>query len=131
MWIKGIFTKSQERFYSHVYDLYKNESNIIKFNSEIKKIKKNAGIYNSNIKVIILPYEFQVRKNNCNQDYLFPQKIIKKILLNNNIEFFDYTAEFCNKKNANIFFLKFDPVHLSKNGHDFVFKLLKKDLSLQ
>jgi hypothetical protein len=40
MWIKGIFTKSQERLYSHVYDLYNNESNIIKFNSEIKNIKK-------------------------------------------------------------------------------------------
>jgi lysophospholipase L1-like esterase len=80
---------------------------------------------------MILPYEFQVRKNNRNQDYLYPQNIIKKILLNNNIEFYDYTIEFCNKKNANIFFLKFDPVHLSKNGYDFVFKLLKKDLSLQ
>lgn len=129
MWLKGIFTKTQERFYSHIYDLYKNENNILKFNYEIQNIKKNVKIYNSNLIIVILPYEFQTRENHCNEHYLFPQYIMKKILLTNNIKFYDYTSAFCNQKNASNFFLKYDPVHLSNNGHDFVFKLLKKDLS--
>ncbi len=128
MWIKGVFTRTQERFYSHVNDLYKNENNVLKLNSEIYNIKKNIQIYNSDLTIIILPYEFQTRKNNCNEHYLFPQNIVKKILLNNNIKFYDYTSKFCNNKNVSNFFLKFDPVHLSKIGHDFVYKLLKKDL---
>lgn len=129
MWIKGLFTKTQERFYSHVYNLYHNKNNITKLNFEIKNIKKNMQIYNGNLIVIILPYEFQTRRNYCNENYLFPQNILKKILLKNSIKFYDYTSEFCNQKNAKNFFLKFDPVHLSQNGHDFVYKLLKKDLS--
>ena len=129
MWLKGIFTKTQERFYSHVYDLYKNENNILKFNYEVQNIKKNIKIYNSNLIVVILPYEFQTRENHCNEHYLFPQYIMKKILSKNNIKFYDYTSAFCNQKNVSNFFLKYDPVHLTEKGHDFVFKLLKKDLS--
>jgi hypothetical protein len=128
MWLKGIFTKPQERFYSHIYDLYKNENNILKLNNEIRSIKKNVKIYNSNLTIIIFPYEFQTRENPCNKHYLFPQYIIKNILSKNNIKFYDYTSAFCNQKNVSNLFLKYDPVHLSKNGHDFVFKLLKKDL---
>jgi len=128
MYVKGIFTKTQERFYSHVYNLYKNKNNISKLNFEIINIKKNLQIYNSNLIVVILPYEFQTRKNNCNEHYLFPQNILKETLLKNTIKFYDYTGEFCNQKNVRNFFLKFDPVHLSKIGHNFVFELLKKDL---
>jgi hypothetical protein len=128
MWLKGIFTKPQERLYSHIYDLYKNENNILKLNNEIRSIKKNVKIYNSNLTIIIFPYEFQTRENPCNKHYLFPQYIIKNILSKNNIKFYDYTSAFCNQKNVSNLFLKYDPVHLSKNGHDFVFKLLKKDL---
>ena len=129
MWIKGIFTKTQERFYSHVYNLYKNKNYISELNHQIENLKKNVQVYNSDFTVIILPYEFQVRKNNCNENYLFPQDILKKVLLLNSIKFYDYTNEFCNQKNASNFFLKFDPVHLSYIGHNFVFKLLKNDLS--
>lgn len=128
MWVKGNFTKTQERFYFHVYNLYKNKNNILKFNSEILNIKNNVQLYNSRFTIIILPYEFQTKANNCNEDYLFPQIILKKILLNNNIHFFDYTSLFCDQKNSSNLFLKFDPVHLSKSGHDYVFELLKKDL---
>lgn len=131
MWIKGIFTKTQERFYSHVYYLYKNKNNISKLNFEIRNVKKNVQIYNSNLTVIILPYEFQTRKNYCNKNYIFPQNILKKILLKNSIKFYDYTSEFCNQKKPNNLFLKFDPVHLSQIGHNFVFELLKKDLSFR
>jgi lysophospholipase L1-like esterase len=131
MWIKGIFTKTQERFYSHVDNLYKNKNYISKVNFEIISIKKNLQTYKSNLIVVILPYEFQTRKNNCNEHYLFPQNILKEILLKNSIKFYDYTDEFCNQKKVSNFFLKFDPVHLSHIGHDFVFELLKKDLFLR
>lgn len=129
MWLKGIFSKTEERFYSYVNNLYKDQNNIFKLNYEIYNIKKNAKIYNSNLTIIILPYAFQTKINNCNKYYLIPQNVIKKVLLKNKIMFYDYTTAFCNQENVSNFFLKFDPVHLSKTGHDFVFNLLKKDLS--
>ena len=45
------------------------------------------------------------------------------------IKFKDYTDIFCGYKKPSLFFLKYDPVHLSAEGHNLVFNLLKKDLN--
>tara|TARA_Y100000590_G_scaffold61223_1_gene65409 strand:- start:1925 stop:2854 length:930 start_codon:yes stop_codon:yes gene_type:complete len=129
MWIKGISTKPSERHFYYTYPIYKNDSSVESLNKEIRKLKKIIKNNSLNFLVVILPYEFQTRKENCNDQFLLPQKKINEILLNENIKYMDYTNFFCNYEKPNSLFLKYDPVHLSAKGHTFVFKLLQKDLN--
>ena len=78
--------------------------------------------------VLILPYEFQTRKNNCNEENLFPQTIIKNILISLEIKYKNYTTLFCNQKKPKNLFYKFDPMHLSKDGHNLVFLEILKEI---
>ena len=73
-----------------------------------------------------MPYEFQTR--NCSKGNLLPQNKLNKILLDLKLDFIDYTLNFCNHKNPKSLFYKFDPMHLSKKGHLFVFNLVKNEM---
>ena len=129
MWIKGIVTKPSERHFYYTYPIYQDTIAVKGLSNEIKKLKKITEENNFKLSVIILPYEFQTRLENCNKNFLQPQNIVKDILINLNIKFYDYTKSFCNFEKPSLLFLKYDPVHLSPQGHGLVFNLLKKDLN--
>ena len=128
MWLKGIVTNPSVRHFNYIYPIYNEEDAILKLKIEINKLKNSIDEKNNNLTFIILPYEFQTRKENCNEKYLKPQSELKNILKEENINFFDYSKNFCIHKNPKSLFLKFDPVHLSKDGHYLVFNLIKNDL---
>ena len=125
MYIKGIATDPSKRYFKNILIHYsKNdleEMNVFLNQLREKNIKKNIKL-----KVFILPYEFQTR--NCNKRNLLPQDKLNNILLNLKIDFVDYTLDFCNYKNPKSLFYKFDPMHLSKKGHLFVFNLVKNEM---
>ncbi len=50
--------------------------------------------------------------------------MIKKIFDKQNVNIKDYTYEFCKNNSKNDFFLKYDPVHLSRHGHKFISDLV-------
>ena len=127
MYIKGVVTDPSKRYFSYIIKAYNNErefNSLKNYLSELNTYSKSNNIY---LKIIILPYEFQTRKNNCLGEKILPQKIIKDILISTNIKFEDYTKSFCNYKNPKKLFYKFDPMHLSKKGHEFVFSKILKD----
>ena len=74
-------------------------------------------------KFSILLYAAQVMKENCKKED--PEIIIKKIFNKNNFEILNLKEKMCANSNTQKFFLKNDPVHLSKSGHEFVFENLK------
>ena len=74
--------------------------------------------------LFVIPYEYQTRK--CDEGDLIPQKKIATIFNKNKINFFDLTREFCDNNNPNSLYYKFDPAHLSVNGHKFVFNLINE-----
>ena len=51
-----------------------------------------------------------------------PQIKIKELSegINN---FYDLTSDFCKYKNQKKLYLKYDPMHLSEEGHNFVYNL--------
>ena len=54
---------------------------------------------------------------------LLPQIKIKKITDGINNNFHNLTSEFCKYKNPKKLYLKYDPMHLSEKGHEFVYSL--------
>ena len=50
-------------------------------------------------------------------------------LKNNKLEYINLSNDFCSHVKSRELFLKFDPVHLSEDGHDFVFNLIKNKIN--
>lgn len=128
VWLKNILSNTSERYFMYSFDSYKNKLNIIPIKKNLEKITDIAKEYNIKINLIILPYEFQTRGENCTEDYVMPQKEISQIVKNLEMNYFDYTDEFCSYEKPSELFLKYDPVHLSKKGHEYVSTLLKRDV---
>ena len=121
-YIVGITTDPSKRYFQNILNFYKNKD-ISEFDNYLKMLKAQSLKENIDLKIIILPYEYQTRK--CEDGDLIPQKKIKKILQNLSIDFSDYTDYFCNFSKPKILYYKFDPMHLSNEGHSLVYNLLK------
>ncbi len=120
VWLVGVITDPEKRYY---IDSLEN------FNEDFAKSKileiKNFVDNNENITFLITPYSYQIR-NKCKQTNFILQNKIKNILLNNKINFYDFTKTFCNKSLNNNLFINFDPTHLSIYGHEIIFNFLEK-----
>ena len=125
MYIKGISTDPSERWFNNLNNYYKN-FDISNFKEQIYQLDSFSKKINSDFIVIILPYEYQTR--DCEGNDLTPQKKVSKVLKELDINFIDLTSSFCNIKNPKKYFYKFDPMHLSKNGHMLVFKNLSNEI---
>ena len=125
IFLKGIFTNPVKRHYDYMLALYEEEENLKEFEIYIKKIKMFSDENNLKTKFILLPYAHQIHKN-CDKDLMLPQKIINEIFSKLSLKLYDYSSNFCNNKDSD-FFLKFDPVHLSKYGHKYVSNLIIQD----
>ena len=94
MWIKGIISKPSKRHFYYMYPQYNDNDKITELKEAIKQVKNQAEKNNLKLFVAILPYEFQTRKENCKDDFLLPQKIVKSIFSDFEIKFKDYTSFF-------------------------------------
>ena len=126
LFLKGVGTDPSKRWFNALHANYENlDPNVIKDNFKfLDNFSKNIG---TNLIVILLPYEYQTR--NCNENILKPQKKVIKILKDLNIDTKDLTYKFCNDKKSKKNFLKFDPMHLSKNGHKLVYNNLLNEIN--
>ena len=120
VWLVGVITDPEKRYYT---DSLEN------FNEDFAKSKileiKNLIDNEENITFLITPYSYQIR-NKCKQTNFILQNKLKNILINNKINFYDFTKTFCNKSENNNLFINFDPTHLSSYGHEIIFDFLEK-----
>ena len=128
MFIKGIFSDPSSRYFEYVKNYYM-EKKIYKDESDyFLKLKKLSEAKNIELKVLIIPYEYQTRKGQCSAKNLEPQLKITNMLKSLKINYIDYTSLFCNNKNPKKLFYKFDPMHLSEEGHNLIFSELQKKI---
>ncbi len=125
MYVKGISTDPSKRWYLNLNNYYQN-FDILNIKSQIDQLDTFSKKINSDFVVIILPYEYQTR--NCEKNNFIPQKKITRVLKELDINFIDLTSSFCSVKSPKKYFYKFDPMHLSKNGHMLVFKNLLNEI---
>lgn len=128
IYIKSLLTDPQKRYFDYIEPLYKDKKSLDSLNNIFYEIQKFSKSNNKKITFVILPYEYQTRSENCNEDTLTAQNELLKILNKNNLNFYDLTSNFCKFDNPKNLYLKYDPVHLSIEGHNFVSQLLDKFL---
>ena len=125
MLVLGIVTDPSKRYFKTILNFYQNQ-NLDTFQDYLTVLKSKAYKNDIELKIILLPYEYQTRM--CIEKNFIPQEKIATIISNLNIDFFDYTKEFCKIKKPKNLFLKFDPMHLSPQGHNLVFNLIRNKI---
>lgn len=125
MFIKGLFSDPSKRWFQYDYELYKDERKINSFKELLDNLKnKNIDIF-----IIFLPYEYQTRSKNCNKEIIqMPQLKLEAIAKEYNTTYLNLTKNFCSFQNSKKLFYKFDPMHLSENGHALVFDAIDNAL---
>ena len=126
MYLKGISSDPSKRWYQSI-DKYYSKNSISEISNYFLDLKKYAKEKNADFHLFVIPYEYQTRK--CDEGDLIPQKKIADIFNKNKINFFDLTREFCDNSKPNSLYYKFDPAHLSVNGHKFVFNLINEKIN--
>ena len=135
MFVKSILSKPQERHFKYVYPYYSYEKNLLDYKSYLIQIKNLSLKMEKEIFFFIFPYEYQTRKEYCKESesvnlYLLPQREIKKSLEEIKLNYYDFTQKFCDFDKPKKLFLPFDPTHLSKEGHEFTYNILKENLQI-
>jgi lysophospholipase L1-like esterase len=129
--LKELFSDRQKDYYQYDFQFYKqNDKNFKQSLNNITKchnIAKKSGI---EICIIILPYEYQLRKDSLDKDNL-PQMILKKnlnVLEIHSIDILDNIGR--EKKDSKKLFLFGDGIHFSKTGHKMIANALINKLYL-
>tara|TARA_A100001015_G_scaffold175083_1_gene194681 strand:+ start:27 stop:986 length:960 start_codon:yes stop_codon:yes gene_type:complete len=122
VFIKGIIANPQKNNYIHDLNLYQNKRLLKQLEINLDELSK---IYSKEkIFFYSIPYAAQV-KDNC-QTKDGTDEILKKIFIKKNYSILILKSKFCENKKPVNYYLKKDPVHLSKTGHNIVFKILKE-----
>jgi len=125
VYVKSVLTFPSERHFKRIYNLYENSVNLLNYQKKLDEFIEIAGD-NLDLTIIILPWEYQTRNNCLNKDLFLPQDFIANYFKNKKLNYIDFSNDFCKIK-ANDMYLKFDPAHLSEDGHTFVESLIIKN----
>lgn len=128
--IKGIVTDPQIRYWKSDLAIY-NDLNISKSYEALEPLNYVNDFFKKKsipLTVIIMPYEYQVRVDNL--DTNLPQNILRNYFESQKINYIDALPSF---RNANIksseLFLRYDPMHLSKEGHELLHAIISNNLN--
>ena len=128
LYIKGIATDPSKRWFLADKNLYEKDEILVNLKNDFEQIFKMTQKNKIKTTVILLPYEYQTRKGNCNKSNLNPQNKVIEILRDLKIDYKDLTQKFCGHLEPKKLFKKFDPMHLSEIGHNLVFENLKNEI---
>ncbi len=127
VWIKGFIFNAEQGYYVHANETYKNPQNINLLKKKLDMIKNYNDDLNNKITFLIIPYSYQIKKNNCKSEDL-SEKIIKKELSERKFKFFLIKNIFCENDKKNKIFLSQDPSHLTGYGHQIIADYIEQDL---
>jgi len=126
VFIKGIISNPQEDNYAYDIKLYENKELLKQLEKNLTKL--NNLIDRNKIIFFSIPYAAQVKKSRCLKKDI-SENILRKIFEKNKFKIVFLHDEMCKRNQPINFYLKNDPVHLNTEGHNFVFKYLKKYLN--
>ena len=125
MFFKGIISDPSKRYFKNIKKNYE-KTDLSNMKDYISNLNEKLNRENIDLKVFILPYEFQTR--NCSNENLVPQNKINLMLKDLRVYYQDLSNSFCEHSNPKSLFYKFDPMHLSDKGHSLVFNLIKNEI---
>lgn len=126
IWMKGAFFDRQEAFYTNDANLYteKTIKTVAKNLVDIADLCKIKGV---KFKIIILPYEYQLRNHENAKIYLPQQKLMSHF---RSLEIDAYDSSnymYNNTKDHTRLFLYADGIHFSPDGHQLIAQYIRNE----
>ena len=122
LWLKNALRDTQMIYFQNDLASYQKSDKYLEDGLRpLAEIKQQLDAADISLKVFVLPYEAQLRKNTP-PDFLLPQQKVDDFLKQNGIQFFDLTQDLQNSGDTHSLFLYGDPMHLSEKGHELVAK---------
>ncbi len=128
VFLKGLVLNSNEKYYLHALSSFKNKKNILNFENNLDQIMVKNKELNEKITFLLIPYNYQVQKENCKKKDL-AEEIIERNIRIRKFNLISFKKAFCNQKNSKNIFLKYDPSHLSPYGHQVVADIIKREIN--
>jgi len=130
IFLKNFISDRSKSYFEFEENFYlKNNKDFEKGIKVIKVINNYCNVENIDFVMIIVPYEYQLRKNNL--QFKFPQEKIKDALKDYNIKFYDSFDFFKSSKIlSKKLFLYADGIHLSNSGHKLLAEYVQRILNL-
>ncbi len=126
--LKGLIFNSVNSYYQFALNSFTKSSNLDFFLKDLKTIVAKNKTLNNKIVFLLIPYNQQIKENNCFKKD-FAEKYIENIFEKQKIQLIKFKEVFCMDKNKEKIFLKYDPSHLSKYGHQVVATVLKDKIN--
>lgn len=119
-----------KRHFLYDYSLYKTSGeSLVRALGIVDEIREMARAADIKFTVIILPYEYQLRKKDA--QYLLPQMVLADYFKKRNISYLDCFQYFRDSGvNSAQLYLYGDSMHLSELGHRAVFRLLSENVTV-
>lgn len=126
MLLKNTFFDRSRTYALHDIAVYRDDTESVRQGIEVlKQISDTLKKRQIRLQVFILPYEYQLRKND--KQYLLPQNLLGSYLQQAQIEVYDaYEYFLAQQQPADVFYLYADAMHLSVYGHRVAFRFLQK-----
>jgi lysophospholipase L1-like esterase len=127
IWLKGTFFDRSKVFFDNDSNLY-NDKNLKGISKNLKSVATICKQNNIQLKIVLLPYEYQLR-NHENKTIYKPQEILKKTFKNLDITTYDskdYMKSNIDKSQHAYLFA--DGIHFSEKGHQIVADYLIKEV---
>lgn len=122
--LKNFIFDAEEYYYTLAAKSFEEPEKIKYLQEYLDKISTINKNLNNKIIFISIPYSKQIKNNNC-YNKKNEENIIENEMKLRNIKFYNLKNLFCDKKNL---YLKFDPAHLSIEGHLEVYKFIIEEL---
>ena len=128
VWLKGYFLNSSKRYYLQALNSFKNKNKVKSLDLLLTDFSEHNILLQNKITFLIIPYNYQIRNENCAQiDYA--ENIISDKLTKYKFNVINFKDIFCSDSKKEKIFLKYDPSHLSEYGHMIVAKTLVREIN--
>jgi lysophospholipase L1-like esterase len=119
IYLKGLLTDPSQRYFMADWQQYQDAGKVAEALTPLQRIAESLKARGIEFTVLISPYEYQLRPA-APRESLLPQRTIAAILAERGIRFVDMTDWF-RKERPGSYFLRFDPMHFSAEGHRVVY----------
>ncbi|MEE9166404.1 MAG: SGNH/GDSL hydrolase family protein [Candidatus Neomarinimicrobiota bacterium] len=120
--LKTVIFDRPKDYYLYDQSFYKADNILFKDAiKQINMISKNCRMRDIRFGIVLLPYEYQMRKES--EPYRFPQRLMMRSLRESNINVYSILDETYNKDSKELY-LYGDGIHFSKVGHKYIARYL-------
>jgi lysophospholipase L1-like esterase len=127
IYLKGLLTDPSQRYFMADWQQYQDPQAVAEALTPLQRIAERLKARGIEFTVLISPYEYQLRRM-APAESLLPQRTIAAILAERGIRFVDL-AQWFRADGGENYFLRFDPMHFSPEGHRVIYSGLARVLN--